>query len=222
MQTSHDFPKQQFKWARPLSFAGACILTAGLFWIIPLTQLLDTPTQPDVIVREMTIGKPPRPETPPPPEPTPPKEQPQPNPEIAPKAAPIEIQPLDIDISPGNGDALAMGAPINSALSTNELFEDIEQLFSFEDLAEAPRLINTPSFRFPTSLTRRGVKRGKVIVEIDILPNGSANLLRIITASHPELEATARQIVRSARFTPPKVNGQPQTVRGRFPIVLDN
>ncbi|MFW6218012.1 MAG: TonB family protein, partial [Verrucomicrobiota bacterium] len=79
-----------------------------------------------------------------------------------------------------------------------------------------------PRFRFPPELARRGVDDGKVIVEIDILPDGRARLRRIISSTHPELEPVARQIVEAARFTKPEVDGRPQTVRGRFPLILQN
>jgi TonB family protein len=219
---SHSFPKQQFKWTRPLSVGGALILTAALFWIIPLTQNLNTPTKPDLNLREMTLGKPQKKETPPPLEPKVPQKKSQPKLEIAQKTTPIDIQPLDIDISPGYGDAIAIGAPLVSARSADELFEGIQELFSFNDLAETPRLINAPSFQYPSSLKKRGVNRGKVIVEIDILPNGSAELRRIVSSSHPEFESIAKKIIKNARFTPPTVNGEPQRVRGRFPIILEN
>lgn len=218
-----EFPNSRWKWT-PLFAIGGALGTAGLlFLLIPLTQMLDDVAAPDLELREVSFAPPP-PEPPPPPpevEEPPPEAEPVP-PDMPQSPPPIEVQTLDVALNPGSGDAVAMGIEMPDFETSTSMTAEIEQLFTFEDLPEAPRLINQPRFRFPRELARRGIREGQVIVEIDILPNGQARLRRIISSTHPELEDAAREIVGSARFTKPEVNGRPQTVRGRFPLILQN
>ena len=219
---NRQFPNSRWKWT-PLITIGGAFGTAGLlFLLIPLTQLLDEVEEQDLEVREVSIAPPP-PELPPPPPEEPPAPEPdEPPTEMPQEPPPIQIERLDVALNPGAGDAVAMGIATPDLRMERDMTENIEKLFTFEDLAEAPRLINQPRFRYPASLARRGVNEGKVIVEIDILPSGRARLRRIISSTHPDLEDPAREIVRSARFTKPVIDGQAQTVRGRFPLVLQN
>jgi len=216
------FPNSRWK-GTPLIAIGGALGTAGLlFLLIPLTQLLDKVEEPDLKVREVTFAPPPPEVPPPPPDEAQPPEPEQPPPEMPEEPPPIQIDALDVALNPGAGDAVAMGIPTPDLNMAQDMTGDIQKLFTFEDLAEAPRLINQPRFRFPPQLARRGIDEGKVIVEIDIKPNGRAELRRIISSTHPELIEAAREIVRSARFTKPEVDGRAQTVRGRFPLILQN
>ncbi|MFP4069861.1 MAG: TonB family protein [Opitutales bacterium] len=216
------FPSSRWRWTPLFAIGGAFGTAVFLFLLIPLTQMLDEVEKPDLEVREVSFAPPP-PDTPPPPpdEPEPPEPE-QPPPEMPREPPPIEVEALDVALNPGAGDAVAMGIATPDFKTETDPTEDIQELFTFEDLAEAPRLINQPRFRFPPELARRGVDGGKVIVEIDILPDGRARLRRIISSTHPELEPVARQIVEAARFTKPEVDGRLQTVRGRFPLLLQN
>lgn len=220
---SQEFPKQNWKWAPYFAIGGACALAVLLFLLIPLTQMLNAPKPPHLMVREMQLSLlPPPPSTPPLPEEMPPPEPQQMLQEMPSEPTPIDLPLLDVELSPGSGDAIAMGAPMPTFQTQSDTFAEIQKLFSFDDLPEVPRLVNTPNFRFPASLARQGVSNGKVIVEIDILPNGSAQLRRIVSSTHPELEAVAKQIISRARFTKPTIGGVPHTVRGLFPLVLQN
>jgi len=215
------FPNSRWKWT-PLIAIGGALGTAGLlFLLIPLTQLLDKVEEPNLKVREVRFSPPPEMPPPPPDEPQPPEPEPIP-PELPQEPPPIQIDALDVALNPGAGDAVAMGIATPNLNMESDMTQDIQKLFTFEDLAEAPRLINQPRFRFPSQLARRGIDEGRVVVEIDILPNGRAELRRIISSTHPDLEEAAREIVRSARFTKPEVDGRAQTVRGRFPLILQN
>ena len=217
-----EFPNSRWRWT-PLIAIGGALGTAGLlFLLIPLTQLLDKVEEPDLKVREVSFSPPPPEPPPPPPEEEPPPEPEETPPDMPEEPPPIQIDALDVALNPGAGDAVAMGIPTPDLNVASDMTHEIRKLFTFEDLAEAPRLINAPRFRFPSKLARRGVDEGKVVVEIDILPSGRAELRRIISATHPELIDAARSIVRSARFTKPEVDGRPQAVRGRFPLILQN
>jgi outer membrane biosynthesis protein TonB len=199
--------------------SGAVLISGLLFLLIPLTQLLDPVKKADLVVREVVLSPPP-PQAPPPPEPAEPVEEPPP-PELVQTTPPIEINTLDISVSTGTGDVIAIGVP-SPDLVVQDIATEMERMFTFEDLEEPPRMINRPNFRFPPSLVRRGITSGRVNVEIDILPDGRAEFRRIVSLTHPELEGVARQILSRVRFTRPMVNGQPQQVRGVIPLNLDN
>ncbi|MFU8847111.1 MAG: energy transducer TonB [Opitutales bacterium] len=219
-----EFPNSRWKWTPLFAIAGAFGTAGLLFLLIPLTQMLDEVAAPDLELRAVSLVPPP-PEPPPPPpevEATKSAEAEALPPDMPKPPPPIEVQTLDVALNPGSGDAVAMGIEMPDFETGASMTAEIEQLFTFDDLPEAPRLINQPRFRFPRELARRGIREGQVIVEIDIQPNGQARLRRIISSTHPELESAAREIVDSARFTKPEVNGRPQTVRGRFPLILQN
>ncbi len=217
-----QLPNSRWKWTPLVAIIGALGTAAFLFLLIPLTQMFDRVESPDLEVREVSIAPPP-PLLPPPPPNEPQLPEPQrPPPEMPRDPPPIRIEALDVALNPDAGDAVAMGVATPNLNVERDMTNNLQRLFTFEDLAEAPRLINQPRFRFPPALDRRGINKGKVIVEIDILPNGKARLRRIISSTHADLEDAAREIVRSARFTKPVVNGQAQTVRGRFPLILQN
>jgi len=215
-----EFPEARWKWTPLFATGGALGLAALLFLLIPLTQILDEVKKPDLLVREVALAPPP-PDVPPPPEETKPPEPETPPPEMPREPPPIRIDALDVALNPGAGDAVAIGVE-TPQFQTEDMTASIRQLFTFEDLPEAPRLVNQPRFRFPSELARRGIDEGKVVVEIDILPDGRARLRRIISSTHPELEAAAREIVERARFTKPVIDGRARTVRGRFPLLLQN
>ena len=101
-----------------------------------------------------------------------------------------------------------------------DALRDIEQIFTFADLDEKPRIINRPRFAYPRDLARRGIQQGKVIVRIEIDEKGRARFLKIVSATDPGLIPPAREIIRTARFIPSKVDGVPQKVVGDWPISL--
>lgn len=215
-----EFPNARWKWTPLFATGGALGVAAVLFLLIPLTQILDEVKKPDLLVREVAIAPPP-PDVPPPPEEAMPPKPETPPPEMPQEPPPIQVNTLDVALNPGAGDAIAIGVE-TPQLQTEDMTSSIQQLFTFEDLPEAPRLINQPRFRYPPELARRGVEQGKVVVEIDILPNGRARLRRIVSSTHPALEPAAREVVERARFTKPVIDGRARTVRGRFPIILQN
>ncbi|MFW6354391.1 MAG: TonB family protein [Verrucomicrobiota bacterium] len=217
---SSEYPSARWKWTPLVTIAGASMLAALLFVLIPLTQLSETEKTLDLQIREVVFSPPP-PEAPPPPEEATPPAPEIPPPEMASEPPAIQIEALDIALNPGAGDAVAIGVE-TPQFQSEDMTTGIQELFTFDDLPEAPRLINQPRFRFPPGLVQRGVSKGRVIVEIDVLPDGRARLQRIVSSTHAELEATARQVIEGARFTKPEVDGRPQTVRGRFPITLEN
>jgi protein TonB len=92
--------------------------------------------------------------------------------------------------------------------------------YSIGELDGKPRLLRHPSVSFPSDLARRGVNRGTVVLEVELSQRGSVSVRRVISASHPELVAKARQVAAGSRFTPPMRRGQPVKAVMRWPITI--
>lgn len=83
-----------------------------------------------------------------------------------------------------------------------------------------PQLLNRPSVRFPSRLKRRGVREGKVLLQVQIDPAGRVSVEHVIHSSHPELVDTARSFAAKARFSKPTKNGKPVKASFQWPLVL--
>lgn len=93
--------------------------------------------------------------------------------------------------------------------------------YNANELDGLPRLLRHGSATFPSSLARKGVKSGTVTFEVELSTTGSVSIRRVVSSTHSELVATARKVAASARFTPPKRNGQPVKAIMRWPIVIE-
>lgn len=205
----------------PRVIIGGLIFMAGLFLMIPWSQWINSPQSPTLAqaseletfhyVADAA-----------------PVEEPEPvvqNNEIPEMTFPESVRPAtneaaNVDTSrrlPVATDSGQFTLP-QSALSSGNW----NLGYSFDDLSQAPSLINVPEFRFPRELLLEGVNEGKVVVEIRILPDGRAELIRIVSATHDALRRVARNIIADARFTKPMIGGEYRTVRGYFPLNLEN
>jgi protein TonB len=93
--------------------------------------------------------------------------------------------------------------------------------YSTSELDGNPRLLRHGSATFPSSLARKGISRGTVVLEVELSTSGSVSVRRVISSTHPELVAQARRVAASARFTPPKRNGQAVKAIMRWPIIIE-
>lgn len=96
----------------------------------------------------------------------------------------------------------------------------VKNSLSVKDLDSIPRLFHRPPVKYPTSLIRRGILVGSAILEVEIRTNGSANLMKIISISHPELRDMAITFASKALFTIPRKNNQPVNVIYQWPLTL--
>ena len=83
-----------------------------------------------------------------------------------------------------------------------------------------PQLLAHGSAVFPSSLARRGVRRGTVVLEVEIATSGAVRVRRVVSSTHPELVAPARRVAAGARFTPPKHRGKVVKAVMRWPITI--
>ena len=93
--------------------------------------------------------------------------------------------------------------------------------YSTSELDGTPRLLRHGSATFPASLARLGVSRGTVVFEVELSTAGSVSVRRVVSSTHPELVAPARRVAASARFTPPKRNGEAVKAIMRWPIIIE-
>jgi TonB family protein len=92
--------------------------------------------------------------------------------------------------------------------------------YDASELDGVPRLLRHGSASFPSSLARKGVRRGTVTFEVEISTSGSVSIRKVISSTHSELISPARRVAASARFTPPKRNGEVVKAIMRWPIVI--
>ncbi len=209
-----------------LAWAGALLIAVLLFLLVPLTRKPIDPVPSALNVRPMSlmVMPPPPPPVPPPPpaEAVPPAAAQAPTLENSPPALPLPALELAVE-PPGPTDALAMGAgklELDPATQV-DVVEEMRRVFQFSDLAEGPRMLSVPRFRYPPALLAQGVAQGRVELLIEIDERGRAAVHRVVTSSNPELIPVAREIVARARFSISRVDGKPVAVRGQFPVVLN-
>lgn len=227
-------PRVGRKYGNALAFGTALAIACMLFLLIPLTQTVPEVSEEQVVFREINISS-----MPPPPSPPPAPEVRVENREVAldnvnmdpnpggPQS--VAIQSLELSLSPGTGDAVAMGGPLAKIETGVALIGGIgdggpgqgfSPVFEFKDLRESPRILYVPTIRYPESLIRRRINQGEVVMLIEIDPEGRATVEQVISSTRPELESVAVDAIRRARFTIPKMDGRPVRVRGRLPLTL--
>lgn len=92
--------------------------------------------------------------------------------------------------------------------------------YSAGELDARPRLVNRPSATYPASQLRKGVRQGKVTLEVSISTSGRCSVRRVISSSHPDFTTMAKSFAARARFTVPKKNGQAVNAIYRWPLIL--
>ena len=93
--------------------------------------------------------------------------------------------------------------------------------YGISELDGTPRLLRHGTATFPVSLSRKGISRGTVIFEVELSALGSVRIQRVVSTTHPDLVEPARRVASSARFTPPKRDGQVVNAVMRWPIIIE-
>jgi protein TonB len=192
------------------------LLSVGILFMIPFTQLLSGLNREEKKVRSFDIVQPP---PPPPPELEEPPEEPppeQPPPEMVPPPPPLNLTQLELALNPGIGDALAGAGGFEAfSLSPDAALET--QLFEVQDLDELPRPMRQVKMEPPSRFRQERIS-GLVKVEIMIDEMGKTTVMRIIESSDPELETPAREALEQWVWSPPKKNGEAVKARYALPI----
>lgn len=92
--------------------------------------------------------------------------------------------------------------------------------FDLNQLDGFPNLLTPLRITFPKSLSRRGVTRVLVKLDVVIDEQGQVTLVDIIENPHPELTTEIQRLVRNSRFSAPKKDGQPVRARFIWPVEI--
>lgn len=220
-----------------IRFGGAVALTVILLVFLTAMKLLNASRLTDQVLRPLNsieeIAAPP-----PPPLPVTAQPPPPPPLKLLPK---LELQlenispPLQADLSPDIDLTMLTPKfePENAAQSQTAILPQPPALqpppprpatektsYSAGELDSRPRLLNNPSPGYPRNLLRRGIREGRVVLEVTISTTGRVSVKRVISSSDPEFTRMARSFATRARFTVPKKNGRPVTAIYRWPLIL--
>lgn len=191
------------------------ILSAALF-LLWLGQWLQFTVEDKIEIREIAIATPP-----PPPPPPPTMEQ------------PVVETPITLQVE-GTGPSLetikleptfTLKKPDTPIINTQQTqWQSLEidwDALSLNDLDGLPSLLTQLRVTFPKSLSRKGVN--KVLVKLDVVidEQGKLTLVNIVENPHPELVSEIQRLVRSTRFTPPQKDNQPARARFIWPVEIE-
>lgn len=193
------------------------VLTFFCFMSIPLIQIININNKNDTITRNIEIIQLP---PPPPPFKTPPEKKKEKKEKLKLKK---EIKPLDlsqlelalnnkIDDNFLNGD---FTIELNKIISNEN---NIDNLFSFFDLDQKPRIIYQPSPIINNEIKQKFP--GKVYIIFIVNENGNVVDPIIQKSTNVIFEKSALQAVKKWKFEPGKYNGNPVKFRMKVPIVF--
>ena len=191
-----------------------------LIMLVPILIHHDLQPPPDYVIREITMA-------PPPPLPPPPLERPPPP---LPEHTPLQLDagaqgvPVLQRVESARVDmptpALPPKPPLDAHMIWSLDLDSAMHTFSLEQLDEMPRLLTRLSITFPQQLVSRGVLRADVELNVTIDQRGRVMLNRVNSNPHPELDGEIQRLVRVARFTPPKRDGEIVRARFNWPLEL--
>jgi protein TonB len=200
------------------------------------------PATTDLTIREVDIATFEPPPPPPPLEEPPPEISPPPPPSLTevsalpdPTRVPIPQAQIPMDISAPVENFFTDIAPASLPIEPEKVtprttiparvpanLPPVEKShYNPNELDGIPRLLRHGSTTFPANLAKQGVKSGTVTFEVELSTTGSVIVRSVISATHKELIEPARKVAASARFTPPKRNGQAVKAIMRWPIVIE-
>ncbi len=202
-------------------FGGALFATGLLLVFLVMSRWLGT--SPEVLTLRSVEGTDPVsmpvPPAPPPmsdarPEPPPPPEMP-------------DLPKLDLEIE-------SPAPPMRAILTESRMRLDVKttefasetppmksrSLFAAADLDTQPRLLNRPVVAYPETLLRRGVKEGRVTLEVVIDSRGKVSVKGVVSKSHPDFVPMARNFAANALFSPPKKDGRTVNAVFHWPLLL--
>ena len=199
--------KPAFGWRHLSTTLLSLSLLATALLVMWLSQALRSAAPEQLTIREIALASPP----PPPP---PPAQQQQ-----------VE-SPLTLQVD-GNGAVLpnievtpsiSIDRPeLPTVKTSQQQWQPLEinwEAFDLSQLDGLPSLLTALRVNFPKSLSRRGINR--VLIKLDVLidESGRATLINIVSNPYPELEGEIRNLVKNSRFTAP--TREAQAVRARF------
>lgn len=194
---------------------GAALLTLCVFLVLPLTQMVSSRAQRQLMLTKVDatqLEAPPPDNEPPPPPPPPEEQEPPPPPSLSDAPPPMNLS-VDLDFAVGSGGALAGFGQFTGASEGGNLVE----AFDVADLEKRPEVISSVSPVYPDSLRRARVE-GTVTLVFVLDENGRVEDLRVEQSSRPEFEKPALEAVRRWKFRPGMKDGQAVRTHMRLPV----
>lgn len=219
-ETVEDFkqgyepPKLLFRPIRALFYT--LFVTFAVFFLLPLTQILEGLNSESKTARIVEIAPPP----PPPPEEEEEEEiEPEvdePPPQMDEPPPPLDLTQLEMAMNPGIGDALAGAFGFSGFDVQPDAVEEME-FFSLKDLDEKPSLLQGVKPIYPNHLKKEKIK-GVVKMLVIVNESGNVKVVKIMSSTHPAFENPAREAAEKFKYTPPMKDGNPVKTRYVLPI----
>jgi TonB family protein len=97
--------------------------------------------------------------------------------------------------------------------------QELDDLYDVTDLDQAPRPVDVTGLDLPRHLRRREA-RGRIVLMLELSPEGEVLAARIDSSDLPEFDAFVLERVKDWTFTPPTREGRPVHARARLPIPI--
>jgi len=201
---------------RLLAFGLSVLLLGSALLLMWYARQFQPPAEQKLLLRPLDLTALPTPSPPPPPSP------PQ----------PVNVTPV-LNLQVNSSSAVQIAAPdiqlVKPKLALSAPQPQLQQLqwqplqleisaFSLDQLDALPVLQTPLNAVFPRSLSRQGIK--KALVKLDILINeqGKLTLLNILENPYPELRPEIERIVHSSRFSVPTKGTAAVSARFIWPV----
>lgn len=193
---------------------GALLLTLAVFLVLPLTQMVSSRAQRQLMLSKVdAVQMEAPPDSPEPPPPPPPEEtQEPPPPQLSDAPPPMQLN-IDLDIAVGSGGALAGFGVIGGADAGGTLLGT----FDVADLEKAPEVISSVPPQYPAELRKARVA-GAVTLVFVLDEAGGVQDLRVENSTRSEFERPALDAVRRWKFKPGMKDGEAVRTYMRLPI----
>jgi protein TonB len=205
------------KKSRP-GFVQGVVLAILLFLLLPLAQYVARPDLEELDIRpvELQVPVPPL-EPPPPPEesaassPRTPAVARLPQP-VRPDPPPLTLRQLQLALDPDMGTVGQGDFGMDFTLAPGGVGEF--DVFEVGEVDQPPRAVSARAPRYPLNLQRAGIS-GTVSLVFIVNRDGSVEGIRVEHSDHRSLELPAIEAVRTWRFLPGKIDGEPTRVMVR-------
>ena len=220
MELSQDEDRSALGMAGQLLLVlfGSFVLTALVFFMLPLIQAINPPAKPPPPEIPVDAGfEEPPPDVPEEEEPEPEPEEP-PEPELSEETPPMDLEQLELALNPGFGEGFGgagFGIDLQSLASSAQ---DGLNDFGGGGVDQKARPIYAPPPTMNDRLRKKGGGNVYLLVLVD--ERGRVKDVRVQSSSDPDFEAPAISAIRKWKFEPAVRGGKSVPDRVRIPITF--
>lgn len=131
---------------------------------------------------------------------------------------------LEVNLVKPEIDVLTIESPQVNNFQTVKWEEQLSvdwNALGLDELDNEPQLLTNLKAPFPNSLKRKGVTSIDVLLDVIIDEEGRVTLVSILENPYVVFESTLYKLIKQARFTAPKKDGQPARVRFHWPLGIN-